>query len=150
MIARLLPILLLLSLACDRNLDRPIRIILPNDYRGEFTIVKDATGTPFAATPAYYTFTIPPSGELRTPDISPFLRFHKLRIEFADGRVLVDYTKDIFTGHGLKVEDLGTEVASVHTLPSTSKRNANAGETKIRWLVRNAPQGNTSPAAPPQ
>jgi hypothetical protein len=125
----------LLLTGCDRNLDRQIRIVLPNDYRGEFSIVKDKNGTPYTKTAAYYTFTIPPSGELRSPDISPFFRFHQLRVEFADGRVLMDDSKDIFTGQGLKVEDKGCESGQIQTGPSSSKGSTDYDGTKMRWAV---------------
>jgi hypothetical protein len=134
----LLLTLLLFMSGCERDLDRPIRIVLPNDYRGEFSIVKDQKGTPFTKTAAYYTFTIPASGELRTPNISPFFRFHQLRVEFADGRVLVDYSKHIFTGQGLKVEDKGCESGQIQTGPSSWKGSTDYDGTKMRWAVGDA------------
>jgi hypothetical protein len=136
---RLLLLTLLLLAGCsERGLDRPIRIVLPNDYRGEFSIVKDQKGTPYTKTAAYYTFTIPASGELRTPDISPFFRFHQLRVEFADGRVLVDYSKDLHNGQRVKVESKGTEAGQIQTGPSSSKGSTDYDGTRMRWVVGNA------------
>jgi hypothetical protein len=128
----------LFILGCERDLDRPIRIILPNDYRGEFSIVKDQKGTPYTKTAAYYTFTIPASGELCTPDITPFFRYHQLRVEFADGRVLTDYSKDLFNGHGLKIENKGAEAGQIKTSSSSSKGSTDYDGTRLRWVVDEA------------
>lgn len=117
--------LALMSGGCQQNLDRPILLVLPNDYRGEFRIVKDQQGIPFSKSANAYCFTIPSSGELRSPDITPFFRWHKIRVEYADGRVIVDYTKDIFSGHGLQIVDHGV----------TSSASTEHDGTVLRWCV---------------
>lgn len=125
----------MLLVGCSNELDRPIKIVLPNDHRGEFTIMKDQNGTPFTLTPDYYVFTVPPSGELRTPDIDPFFKMHKLRIEYADGRVLLDYSESLFSNHGLKVEDLGTTTGERRTRRGWEGSTELDGTT-MRWTVR--------------
>ena len=122
----------LLVMGCHRDLDRPIRIVLPNDYRGEFSIIKDRSGTPFIKSKSYYTFIVPSSGELHTPNISAFFEWHKVRIEFVDGRVLVDDFKDFYSGQGLRVEDKGVSIDG--NMTSTDQDG-----TKLIWVVSEQP-----------
>ena len=104
MLLRATILIVLLTLGCNSELDRPIRILLPNDYEGEFSIADDPNGTPAEVTDQYFTYVIPASGELRTSDIQPFRKWHQLRVEYADGRVLMDYATDKYRGHGEEVE----------------------------------------------
>lgn len=129
----------LLATGCSNELDRPVKIVLPNDYRGEFTIVKDQSGTPFTLTEEYYIFVVPPSGELRTPDIDPFFKWHKLRVEYADGRVLLDYSQDLYANHGMKVEGQGVSSGQLQTGPMSSEGSTDLDGTTLRWEVVEAP-----------
>ena len=113
--------LLALSGCSSDELDRPIKIVLPNDYQGEFRIVKDQNGTPYTLTPSYYVFTVPKSGELDTPNIEPFFKWNQLRVEYADGRVLLDHKHDLFQNNGVRIKDGGTTAGSRRLAPGRRK-----------------------------
>lgn len=54
---------------------KPIRIVLPEGYRGRFAIVKDRVkGRSLVFESGAWVFEIPPSGELVVNDDHPFLR----------------------------------------------------------------------------
>lgn len=54
----------LLTVGCSGELDRHIKIVLPNDDQGEFTIVKDENGDDIDRTPDFDIDRIPTTGEL--------------------------------------------------------------------------------------
>jgi len=124
-----------LMLGCSGELDRRIKIVLPNDYRGEFTIVKDKDGTGIGVTPDYYIYTVPPAGELRTPDITPFFKLHQTRIEYLDGRILVDLGRELKSNEGVTIKDLGTTAGSRKTGPNSSEGSTEFDGTTMRWKV---------------
>jgi hypothetical protein len=115
----------------------PIGIILPDDYRGVFSIVKDQRGVPLIKADGYYVFTIPQSGEFHTPNIDPFFQLHQTRVEYADGRVLLDYAQDVYTNHGLKIEHRGTRSGQRQIGPSSWSSSSDYEGTTMRWEVTN-------------
>ncbi|MBU6239880.1 MAG: hypothetical protein KGQ51_18860 [Planctomycetes bacterium] len=129
-----------LTAGCSDHLDRRIKIVLPNDHHGEFTIVKDKNGKGVEVTSDYYVYTVPQTGELRTPDISPFFKWHQERIEYLDGRVLADVQQGITSRQGFTIKDLGTTAGSRRTGPSSSEGSARLDGTTLRWKVVATPE----------
>lgn len=129
------PFIAFLLVGCSGELDRRIKIVLPNDYRGEFTIVKDKDGTGFGVTPDYYIYTVPPSGELRTPDITPFSKWHQTRIEYSDGRILFDLGRELKSNEGVTIEDLGTTAGSRENGLNSWEASTEFDGTTMRWKV---------------
>ena len=141
---RLLGLVAFLGLAgCGSGeLDRPIKIVLPNDYQGEFRIVKDQNGTPYTLTPGYYVFTVPKSGEFRTPNIGPFFKWHRDRFEYVDGRVLD-------RSGGFEIKDGGTTAGNRQTGPGSSEGSTDFDGTTMRWTVVRIPNSSNKPQPSP-
>lgn len=138
--ARLMFLLTMLVVSgCSNDLDRPIKIILPSDFTGEFRIVKDQSGTRPQVTPDFYIYTIPNSGELLTLDISDFENWHQLVVEYQDGRVLMDMTQDLYDGHGFRITNGSTTAGSRQTGPSSWESSSDYDGTIMRWEVSTTP-----------
>lgn len=86
-------------------------------------------------TPEYYEFEIPESGELHIRSIDPFFKWHKLRVEHVDGRVLFDDSKDLFSNNGLSIESQGTTTGQRKTGPSSWEGSTDYDGTTMRWIV---------------
>ncbi len=127
---------LLLAAGCSDESDRPIKLILPTDYVGEFTIVKDQAGTPYEKTDSHYVFVIPESGELRTPDIRPFFQWHQKRVEYADGRVLVDLERGVSELKGITCVQGNTQAGTRETGPGSSQSSGEFDGTTIFFEVK--------------
>ena len=72
----LLIIAIILIFGCSGNLDKEIHIVLPNDFTGIFTLTRDGNGSRYTETDDYYTFTLNIDGNLNTPDLSLFNKWH--------------------------------------------------------------------------
>jgi len=106
---------------------KPIRVVLPRGYRGEFSIVKDrAKGQELRMEGGVWVFEIPAGGVLVVKDDSPFYLWHEETYVYADGRAA-------------KVEDLGTTAGSIQTGPGSSRANTDYDGTTHSWKVVGAP-----------
>jgi len=66
---------------------RPIKIVLPVGYEGEFSIVEDPlNGQPLVMERGEWVFRIPPEGVLAVKDLQPFRVWHKETHVFSDGQ----------------------------------------------------------------
>ncbi|WP_439624636.1 hypothetical protein [Gemmata sp.] len=86
---RALPCLLAILTAAPgcSNSGKPILFVLPNDFTGEFSVVKDsAHGAELVEQSVGWVIEIPPSGVLRVKDDRSFYRWHAERARYADGR----------------------------------------------------------------
>src|SRR4051812_17496848 len=83
----LLGLVLLLALAgCNRS-GKPIMIVLPDGYRGEFRIVKDSEhGRELVQHNDWWVFDIPEDGTLYVKDDWPFYRWHGFTVRYRNGR----------------------------------------------------------------
>ena len=128
----------------DDSSERGVKIVLPSDYRGIFSIMEDPSGTRYTVTPEDYVFTIPTSGELRTPDLDPIYEDlgQDIRIAYTDGRVIFDYSNPFAPPeHGVTVESLGTRYSRGH-----SPTGEDVLEVRLRWEVADASRPTTQPA----
>ena len=75
----------------------------------------------------YWVYEIGDDGSLLTNKVKPFSRWHKLRAEFRDGRVIADYASDRLEGHGYVIEGGGTSYqGGIPTRPITG--------SSMKWL----------------
>ena len=85
-------ILCLISTVLPFTIDwkgKPIRIVLPVSFRGEFSIVKDRTsGQELKLQDGVWVFEIPASGVLFVKEDYPFFMWHNMRYAYSDGRPL--------------------------------------------------------------
>jgi hypothetical protein len=113
---------------------KSIKVVLPDGYRGEFSIVKDrAKGQDLRMQGGVWVFEIPAGGVLVVNDDSPFYMWHQETYVYADGRAA-------------KVEELGTTAGSIQTGPGSSRANTDYDGTTHRWKVVDGPN---EPPAPP-
>jgi hypothetical protein len=111
----------LLCFGCS-NSTYPILIILPNDYRGEFSIVKDdKNGQKLALTNNTWVLNIPDSGVLYVSDDRPFYKWHGCSFRYRDGRAVA-------------VEDLGTR-AGKRSVGSDKTAFGDFNGTRHMWKV---------------
>jgi hypothetical protein len=100
---------------------RPIKIVLPVGYRGEFSIVKDhIKGQDLKREDGAWVFEIPPNGVLIVKDTSPFFLRHREDIVYPDGAPA-------------RVQDLGVEAGNIITGPGSSKGSSEYDGTTLRW-----------------
>jgi hypothetical protein len=103
---------------------KPVLLIVPNGFRGEFQVVKDsAQGADPVERNGEWVFEIPPSGVLRVKDDSPFYRWHSERARYANGQPA-------------SVEGLGVRAGSRSTGPNSSEGSTDFDGTTHTWRVR--------------
>jgi hypothetical protein len=107
---------------------KPIRIILPVGFRGEFSIVKNrAEGQDLKLQDGVWVFEIPAGGVLVVNDDYPFYIWHPpLGCFYSDGRPV-------------EVKDLGTTLGRIQTSPGSAKSSTDFDGTTHRWKVEDAP-----------
>jgi hypothetical protein len=103
---------------------KPVLFILPNDFKGEFRIVKDATrGADLAERNGEWVFEFPARGVLKVKNDRPFYRWHSERARYADGRPVV-------------VDGIGTLAGSRPTGPNSTESSTDLNGTTHIWRVR--------------
>ena len=97
-----------------------IRLVIPNDFVGKVEIrVDEASGTPPTKEEGVWVYRLDNDGMLVTSDDRPFYKWHQMRTEFRDGRVIVDYAGDEHGAHGFKLT--GGEVTVITTEDSSTR-----------------------------
>jgi hypothetical protein len=92
---------------------RPIKLVIPNDFVGEIRIYRDVVnGIPPEQDETYWIYRLGDDGTLVTSNDRPFYRWHKMRAEFRDGRVILDYSTDTHQNYGYHLRDGGTRISS--------------------------------------
>jgi len=106
----------------------PIRIILPADYDGEFSIVRDReNGTTAERENGIWVYRIPESGVLNVTNDHPFFMWHP-PINFIDTN-----------GNLIAAEDMGTIGGSKRTSPNTTIGSTDYDGTTHSWRVQSGP-----------
>ena len=106
---------------------KPIKIVLPEGFRGEFSIVKDRQqGQDLKWQDGAWLFEIPASGVLVVNDDYPFYRWHRESVVYSDGRPAL-------------AESLGVAAGSMNTCSGGSRASAHYDGTTHRWKVLDAP-----------
>ena len=70
---------------------KPIRVIVPRDYRGEFLIIQAPEGRDLPLRKGEYVCVIPEDGKLLVKSLAAFERWHTESIVFDDGTVPKKY-----------------------------------------------------------
>ena len=110
----------------DRS-DRPVKVILPVGFRGEFSIVKDREhGQDLKLQDGAWVFEIPPGGVLFVNDDHPFYMWHRESYYYADGSLV-------------PVTSLGTTAGNIDTGPGSSRSSTEYDGTAHRWKVGGDP-----------
>lgn len=106
---------------------KPIRIVLPDGFRGDFLIVKDREkGQDLKLQDGEWLFEIPASGVLVINDDHPFCMWHQERFVYSDGRFAM-------------VEILETTPGSIMTGRNSSIASTDYDGTTHHWKVLDAP-----------
>ena len=114
---------LLLASGCSDS-GKPIWLILPNDFKGEFRIVLDSVnGVNLIERNGVWEVEIPPSGVLMVRNDRPFYRWHAEGCRYADGRIVA-------------YQDLGTRAGTRSTGPNSSEGSTDFDGTTHRWRVK--------------
>lgn len=94
---------------CGSGSGDPIEIIVPDSYRGAFTIAEDPIrGVSVPLVNGRYSYIIPKSGSLVVKDMAPFERWHTLSASYKSGdSIRVNYDANPAFG-GIMLTDLGT------------------------------------------
>src|SRR5262245_21524687 len=107
-----------------RDSGKTVLLILPNGFRGEFQVVKDATqGADPVERNGEGVFEIPPSGVLIVKDDRPFYRWHSERARYANGQPVA-------------VEGLGVLAGNRSTGPNSSESSTDFDGTTHTWRVK--------------
>jgi hypothetical protein len=102
---------------------KPVTIVLPAGYEGEFSIVRHRTrGQDVRPKDGEWIFEIPENGVLVVKDDSPFYRWHKTYYLYADGSPA-------------KVKSLGTSSGSSGTGPNAYSGSTDYDGTEHRFEV---------------
>jgi hypothetical protein len=106
----------------------PVRIVVPANWRGEFSIVKHrAIGAQLRFVDGAWEFHIPQSGELIVSDDHPFYRWHK--------ETVVDSK-----GTPVAAKGLGTVAGDMQIGPGESRGSSDYDGTTHRWIVEQPKQ----------
>jgi hypothetical protein len=106
---------------------KPVKIVLPEGFRGEFSIIKDREhGQDLKLRDGEWLFEIPAGGVLVVNDDRPFYRWHRESVVYSDGRPAM-------------VESLGVAAGSITTGPGSSHASTDYDGTEHRWKVLDAP-----------
>jgi hypothetical protein len=106
---------------------KPVRIVLPEGFRGEFLIVRDREkGQDLKLQDGEWLFEIPASGVLVINDDHPFCMWHQERFAYSDGR-------------SATVEILETTPGSIITGANSSIASTDYDGTTHHWKVLDAP-----------
>ena len=115
----------------------PIKLIVPNDYVGEINIYYDKrTGLSPEEADGFWVYRINDDGTFVTSSDRPFLRFHQERVEFRDGRVILDDTHDVFENLGYRVTGDGVLMSGDDPRPD------------YRWKIERTKANETPTSAP--
>jgi hypothetical protein len=115
-------LLCILHSGCS-NSGKPILIVLPNFYNGEFRIVKDSQkGQVLVKENDWWVFEIPPDGSLYVRDDSPFYKWHSLSVRYKNGE-------------SISFEDLGTSLGTRSAGPNRTEGSTDFDGTTHRWQV---------------
>jgi hypothetical protein len=105
---------------------RPVWVVLPKGYSGEFSIVKDVRhGRPLVLKDGAWVFTIPPNGVLRVEDTWPFFVGHRGGVVYEDGT-------------RARVEDLGASTGPIPAGTGGTHSNRDDG-SRLSWRVVSSP-----------
>ena len=100
------------------SMGQPTRIILPDGFTGEFSIVKDRLrGEDLVFEDGFWVFRIPQSGVLTIKDDEPLYRWHGSVVQSANGK-------------HVEVKDMGTYPGERKTGPNSSKSSTDYEKTK--------------------
>ena len=114
------PVAFIAVLGCsDRG--KPIMIVLPDNYRGEFRIVKDShKGTKLVQENDWWVFAIPDDGTLYVTEDWPFYKWHGFTVRYRNGRTVA-------------TEDLGTQAGQRQNGPGSSRASTEFDGTTHTW-----------------
>ena len=102
---------------------KPIKIVIPAGFRGEFSILKDrAKGQNLRLQDGVWVFEIPATGELIVNDDYPFYMWHQATYVYSDGCAAM-------------VESLGVTAGSIQASPRSSRSSTEYDGTRHRWKV---------------
>lgn len=102
---------------------RPIKIIVPDGFRGQFQIVKDSkNGQELVIRDGAYVFEIPPSGILRVRSDRPFYRPHTTTVEYRNGTEV-------------RAKDLGTTIGTRRIGENSWESSTEFDGTTHRWNI---------------
>ncbi len=117
-----LALLTLLLEGCNRS-GKPILIVLPDGYTGEFRIVKDSRRCgELVERNGQWVFEIPADGTLYVKDDGPFYRWQSEAVRYKKGGTV-------------RCEDLGTTAGSRSTGPNSSEASTSFDGTTHLWRV---------------
>jgi len=106
---------------------KPIRVVLPANYSGQFSIVKNrAAGQGLQLQQGEWAFVIPEGGVLLVNEDYPFCMWHKETFIYSDGRPV-------------NVESLGTTAGTIKTGLGSSRGSTDYEGTTHRWKVTEVP-----------
>jgi hypothetical protein len=107
---------------CDRS-GKPIVIVLPDGFTGEFQIVKDSrTGSEPLEKNGSWVFEIPADGTLRVKGDRPFYLWHNEVIRYKNGK-------------SVNCEHLGTTAGRRSTGPNRFEGSTEFDGTTHQWRV---------------
>jgi len=107
---------------------KPIKIVLPDAFIGEFSIIKERQqGQDLKWQNGAWLFEIPPSGVLVVNDDHPFYRWHQESVVYSDGRPAM-------------AESLGVAAGRITTGHGSLRGSTDYDGTEHRWKVLGAPQ----------
>jgi hypothetical protein len=107
---------------CADRSGRPVRVILPDGYKGKFSIIKDKAGEDLIAEDGCWVFRIPASGVLRIKDNSPFFVPHREEFLYSDSTPL-------------PVKSLGASPGTIQTGPNSGEGSTDYDGTTHEWMV---------------
>jgi hypothetical protein len=111
---------------CSRS-GKPVLIILPDSFKGEFQIVKDSKkGEELIEENGCWVFSIPPEGTLYVKNDRPFYLWHTEVIRYKKGGVV-------------NCKDLGALAGSRRTGPMSEEASTDFDGTAHRWRVLDPP-----------
>lgn len=113
-------LILVFAAGCVRRLDKPVRLILPEGFKGPFVVIEDSAASgQVVDTPSAYEFHIPPSGVLWVNNAWVMYVFHREQAQSAGGKTIP--VPNNWEGSGL------------FTGPCAAYRSDRRGEPRIRY-----------------
>jgi len=115
---------------------KPIKLILPNDFTGKFSVVWLESGADAVETEEFLRYEFPAEGELAVRSLDLFLQDRPKIIEFQDGRtVLPGDVGDEGTGEFYLNPNYMTMTAGRIGAPEGTTSSKYHG-TKISWEIK--------------
>lgn len=138
-LSKLILVCVLFTAGCHRS-GTPVKIILPDDYVGRFSItLHRSVGVHPTKEEGFLVYRIPKTGALVVSDLSPFQKWHEEVIQYQNGTVLVSYPSD------------GYQVRALSTTIGMKKDGTGSGDfdgTVSEWEVYPKPNQTSEPTAP--